>query len=107
MSDRDMAFAGTVSASGGCPTLFVTKRGTVVVQGATVTDPVALETMRERGNGLPAYESAVEIPAELLPFVDIEALERIAFADEDRPEFVIDPASAGKLRELAAAVSNR
>jgi hypothetical protein len=103
MSDY-IAFAGTSSASGGCPTLFVTARGTLVVQGTTVTDPAALETMRDRGNGMPDHESAVEIPAALLPFVDVEALQRIAFADEDRPDFVIDPASAEKLEQLAAAV---
>lgn len=105
MSDsQGMAFVGTSSGGGGCPTIFVTERGTLVVQGTTVTDPVALETMAARGNGIPAHESAVEIPAALLPFVDIEALQKLAFADEDRPEFVIDPASAEKLRQLADAV---
>ncbi|MEW2506003.1 hypothetical protein AB0878_36650 [Amycolatopsis sp. NPDC047767] len=105
MTDHAMAFAGTSSNTGGCPTLFVTDRGTLVIQGTTVTDPVALETVRARGNGIPAHESAVEIPAALLPFVDIEALQRIAFADEDRPDFIVDPASAGKLQQLAEAVS--
>lgn len=100
----DLAFAGTSSATGGCPTLFVTDRGTLVVQGTTVADPVALETMRSRGNGIPDYESAVEIPAALLPFVDVEALQRIAFADENRPAFVVDPASAERLQQLADAV---
>ncbi|WP_027927405.1 hypothetical protein [Amycolatopsis benzoatilytica] len=105
MSDsQGMAFIGTSSGGGGCPTIFVTDRGTLVVQGATVTDPAALDTMRARGNGIPAHESAVEIPAALLPFVDVEALQRIAFADEDRPSFVVDPASADKLRQLADAV---
>jgi hypothetical protein len=46
---------------GTCPTLFLTDRGTYVVQGAIVTDPDALEEMN-----LPAHETAVEVPAELL-----------------------------------------
>jgi hypothetical protein len=55
---------------------------------------------------MPAHESAVEIPAALLPFVDIEALQRIAFADEDRPEFLVDPASAAKMLRVAGAVAS-
>lgn len=98
-----MAFAGTSSGGGGCPTLFVTDRGTLVIQGTTVTDPAALDVMQSRGNGLPPYESAVEIPAELLPFVDVATLQRLAFADGDRPEFVVDPAAAARVRSLAAA----
>ena len=46
---------------GTCPTLFLTDRGTYVVQGSIVTDPEALATMK-----LPAHETAVEVPAELL-----------------------------------------
>ena len=46
---------------GTCPALFETDRGTYVVQGAIVTDPDALEEMK-----LPAHETAVEVPAELL-----------------------------------------
>jgi hypothetical protein len=46
---------------GTCPTLFLTDRGTYVVQGAIVTDPDALEAMN-----LPAHETAVEVPASLL-----------------------------------------
>lgn len=102
--DDAMMFVGTSSGGGGCPTLFVTDRGTLVVQGTTVTDPAALEVMRSRGNGMPAHESAVEIPAALLPFVDIEALQRLAFADDDRPEFLVDPASAEKLKAVAEAI---
>jgi len=101
---RAMAFVGTSSNQGACPTLFVTERGTLVVQGTTVTDPAALDQLRARGNGLPSHESAVEIPAALLPFVDVVALQHLAFADEDRPAFIVDPASAERLRALAAAV---
>ena len=92
-----LGFVGTTSTNTGCPTLYVTERGTIVVQGTTVTDPEALAAMGTRGNGLPAHESAVEIPAALLPFVDIAALQRLAFADENRPEFVVDDAAAAAI----------
>ncbi len=102
--DMVMAYVGTSSATGGCPTIFVTDRGTLVVQGTTVTDPQALEIMQARGNGLPDYESAVEIPAALLPFVDVAALKKLAFANEDRPEFMVDPGSAANVAAVAEAV---
>lgn len=70
MSDHDepltLTFLGTPSAGGNCPTAFATNRGTYVVQGAKVTDPAALAQLRERG--LPEHETAVEIPASLLPY---------------------------------------
>ena len=93
----ELGFVGTTSNDTGCPTLYVTKRGTLVVQGTTVTDPAALEVLRSRGNGMPAHESAIEVPAALLPFVDIEALQQIAFADENRPEFIVDEAAAAAI----------
>jgi hypothetical protein len=46
-------------AHGDCPTVYETDRGTVVVQGYPV-DPAAV------GLSVPAGESLVEIPAELL-----------------------------------------
>ena len=61
-----LKFEGTTSHSGTCPTLYSTDRGTFVVQGDKVTDPEALAALRERG--LPAHETAVEIPAGLLDF---------------------------------------
>jgi hypothetical protein len=63
----EMAFVGTTSNDTSCPTVWITDRGTLVVQGTTVVDPEALATLQSRGNGMPSYESAVEIPAELLP----------------------------------------
>ena len=48
-------------SGGTCPAVFETDRGTLVVQGAIVTDPDALAAME-----LPAHEAAVEVPAELL-----------------------------------------
>lgn len=43
-----------------CPTIYRTDRGTAVVQGNRL-DPEALA-----GLGLPAHETAVEVPLELL-----------------------------------------
>jgi len=40
----------------GCPTTYATDRGTRVIQGGTVA--------REAIEGLPAHESAVEVPTE-------------------------------------------
>ena len=42
--------------------LLITERETVLVRGARVTDPEALDTMR-----LPAGEDAVEVASTLLP----------------------------------------
>ena len=43
---------------GTCPTVYTTDRGTLVVQGAIVTDA--------KGVSVPAGETLVEVPAELL-----------------------------------------
>lgn len=61
-----LTFLGTTSGNHGCPTLFETERDTFVIQGVTVVDEEALATMHARGNGVPAHESAVEVPRELL-----------------------------------------
>lgn len=61
-----LTFLGTPSKNGGCPTAFATDRGTYVVQGDKVTDAEALATLRK--HGFPAHETAVEIPASLLPY---------------------------------------
>lgn len=44
-----------------CPTVYVTDRGTAVIQGYVVDDGDALATL-----SLPAGESAVEIPLDVL-----------------------------------------
>ncbi|MGR6922530.1 hypothetical protein ACU635_50465 [[Actinomadura] parvosata] len=59
-----LRFLGSTSDDGQCPTLYETDRGTIVVQGDQVTDPEALEQLR---NVLPG-ETFVEIPKELLRF---------------------------------------
>jgi hypothetical protein len=57
-----MKLTKLAGCSGGtCPAVFETDRGTIVVQGSKVTDPEALAAIE-----LPAYETLVEIPAELL-----------------------------------------
>jgi hypothetical protein len=44
-----------------CPAIYRTDRGTVVIQGWTVTDPEALRQLH-----LPSGEQAVEVPAEMV-----------------------------------------
>ncbi|MGH3489478.1 MAG: hypothetical protein ACRDP8_16435 [Actinopolymorphaceae bacterium] len=46
---------------GDCPTAYMTDRGTAVIQGYVITDPAALRQV-----DLPAGETAVEIPLDVL-----------------------------------------
>jgi hypothetical protein len=74
LDDKDepvkITFLGTTSDTGNCPTTWETDRDTLLVQGSTVTDPALLEQIRQRsGNGIPAYESVVEIPKALVKFL--------------------------------------
>jgi hypothetical protein len=63
-----MKLTKLAGCSGGtCPAVFETDRGTLVIQGAIVTDPDALAAME-----LPAHESAVEVPASLLASLKVE-----------------------------------
>jgi hypothetical protein len=64
----ELTFLGSTSDKVSCPNLYKTDHGTYVVQGERITDPAALATLRERG--LPAHETAVEIPAALLRFAE-------------------------------------
>ena len=102
----DLAFVGTSSGGGGCPTVFVSERGTLVVQGTTVTDPDALAEIRRHGNGIPAHESCVEVPAALLPFLDVEALTSVAFGGDDRPGFEVDADAVERLRQRFTACAS-
>ncbi|TCO64967.1 hypothetical protein [Actinocrispum wychmicini] len=61
-----LTFLGTTSGGGNCPNLYATDRDTYVVQGVKITDPAALQTLRDRG--LPDHETVVEIPKQLLKF---------------------------------------
>ena len=59
---------GTESGEDGCPSMFLTDRlhegePTVIVQGWCVDDQEALVELRRRG--LPAHETAVEVPLRL------------------------------------------
>jgi hypothetical protein len=49
---------------GTCPTLYATDRGTLVVQGYMVTDA--------EGVNVPAGETLVEVPAELLAGLKVD-----------------------------------
>lgn len=103
-------FVGTSSGQDGCPSVYVTDRGTLVIQGTTVTDTEAIAALRARGNGLPAHESAVEVPAALLPFLDVDALRKLPFADSERPEFAVNPEAVAQLAAVirtAAEVATR
>ena len=52
-----------------CPNIFLTDRGTFIVQGWVITDTNTLANLN-----LPAGESAVEIPLDLLPELTREAV---------------------------------
>jgi hypothetical protein len=52
---------------GTCPTVYATDRGTLVVQGTTVIDPEVLASVQ-----LPAHETLVEVPADLLLDLKVE-----------------------------------
>lgn len=62
-----LTFLGTTSNHGSCPNLYVTDRGTYVVQGEIVTDGEALAVLRSRG--LPDHETVVEVPMDLMRFL--------------------------------------
>ncbi len=61
-----LTFLGTDSQEGQCPTLYATDRDTYVIQGWTVTDPEALNDLRDVLDG----ETFVEVPKALLRFAD-------------------------------------
>ena len=55
---------GTSSGKNGCPALYVTDRGTYVVQGKLITDPEAIASLVDVRDD----EFYVEIPKDLLRF---------------------------------------
>ncbi|MFC4585479.1 hypothetical protein [Sphaerisporangium corydalis] len=65
-----LRFLGSTSEAGACPSLYETDRGTIVVQGLTLTDPAARADLRHVLDG----ESAVEVPRELLVRIAREVL---------------------------------
>lgn len=64
-----VTYLGSTSTVGQCPTLYATDRGTFLIQGDIVTDDEALAELRRHGNGIPAHETVVEVPVELMRFV--------------------------------------
>ncbi|MFC4012596.1 hypothetical protein ACFOY2_35565 [Nonomuraea purpurea] len=60
-----LRFVGSTSNQGGCPTLYETDRGTIVVQGLHVTHPTTLADARDILDG----EAFVEVPRELFKFL--------------------------------------
>ncbi|MBT2229785.1 hypothetical protein KLK06_28435 [Nonomuraea sp. NEAU-A123] len=60
-----LRFVGSTSNQGGCPTLYETDRGTIVVQGLQVMHPTTLADARDILDG----EAFVEVPRELFEFL--------------------------------------
>jgi hypothetical protein len=63
-----LRFIGTTSEQGTCPAAYETDHGTFAVQGRLVVDPEALADCVNRGSD----EVVVEIPKELIRFLDVE-----------------------------------
>ncbi len=57
-----LKFLGTTSKDGDCPTLYETEDGRIVVQGDVLTDPEALEQLRD----VKSSETFVVVPRDLL-----------------------------------------
>ena len=55
-----LTFLGQESGKSGCPTLYATDRGTIVVQGWKVEDAETLAQM-----AIPDHETVLEVPAAL------------------------------------------
>jgi hypothetical protein len=64
MEDMDLVPITPACTTGMCPTIYVTSRGTAVVQGVVC-----------HLDGQPAGATAVEIPEELLRELDLELLQ--------------------------------
>jgi hypothetical protein len=57
-----LRFLGRETGGGGCPTLYETDHGTLVVQGWAVTDPVVLAAVGQ----IPGHETIIEVPKRLM-----------------------------------------
>ncbi|GAA3154532.1 MULTISPECIES: hypothetical protein [Nonomuraea] len=60
-----LRFVGSTSSSGGCPTIYETDRGTLVIQGMQIMDADTLAQARDILDG----EAFVEVPKELFRFL--------------------------------------
>lgn len=58
----EVRLLGTTSQGGGCPTLYETDSGDIIVQGERLTDEHALEQLKDVLSG----ETFVVVPRELL-----------------------------------------
>lgn len=66
-----LTFLGKETTGDQSPTLFATDRDTYVVQGWKITDPEALEALKD----VPDHETYVEIPAALMQHLPKEPLD--------------------------------
>lgn len=57
-----LRFLGTATGGGGCPTLYETDHGTLVIQGWKVTDLAVLAALDE----VPSHETVIEVPRRLM-----------------------------------------
>jgi len=57
-----LRFLGRATGGGGCPTLYETDHGTLVVQEWQVTDPAVLAALDE----VPGHQTVIEIPKRLM-----------------------------------------
>ncbi|MCP2343563.1 hypothetical protein [Actinomadura rupiterrae] len=80
---------GTESGKTGCPMLLASDRGTFVVQGWRLSDPEALSAL-----DIPAHETVVEVPAELMKALPVEFL-RQALAERESTARKLDGEDSG------------
>lgn len=57
-----LRFLGRTTGGGGCPTLYETDHGTLVIQGWKVTDSAVLAALDE----MPGHETVIEVPKRLM-----------------------------------------
>lgn len=63
-----LTFLGQESGKSGCPTLYATDRGTIMVQGRKIADAEALSQM-----DIPDHETVLEVPVALFRHLPREA----------------------------------
>lgn len=62
-----LQFLGKESTPGDSPTLYLSDRGTYVIQGWKVTDPEALSQLK-----IPDHETCIEVPKGLMRYLPEE-----------------------------------
>lgn len=76
-----LRFLGRETGGGGCPTLYETDHGTLVIQGWKVTDPAVLAALDE----VPGHETVIEVPKRLMRHLP-EGTQMKAPTDDDWDE---------------------